>query len=85
LRAATADAQDTVQKIPQGNYQNHTRIRIVLVPEKPLRLQPPHLATNFQRFLEGGLESDDFRNESAVAGMRADIDRIKRRLDLSDA
>jgi hypothetical protein len=43
------------------------------------------LATNFQRFLEGGLESDDFRNESAVAGMRADIDRIKRRLDLSDA
>jgi hypothetical protein len=24
-RAATADTQDTVQKIPQGNYQNHTR------------------------------------------------------------
>ena len=37
------------------------------------------------RHMLAAMQSDDFRNESAISGMRADIDRIKRRLDLNDA
>src|ERR1700733_6688474 len=33
-----------------------SRIGIILVPKEPLPLQPPHITTNFQRFLESGLE-----------------------------
>ncbi len=31
------------------------------------------------------MQSDDLRSEATIAGVRSDVDRIKRRLELSDA
>jgi hypothetical protein len=31
------------------------------------------------------IQSDDLRHEATMAGLRLDVDRIKRRLELSDA
>lgn len=37
------------------------------------------------RHLLMSMQSDDLRHEATITGLRADVDTIKRRLDLTDA
>ena len=37
------------------------------------------------RHMMMAMQSDDLRHEATIAGLRADVDRIKNRLELADA
>jgi hypothetical protein len=37
------------------------------------------------RHMLAAMQSDDMRHEATITGLRSDVDRIKRRLELSDA